>query len=267
MEHYHARRTDAIAKFAQQTKKFPSRDWTIDESRHPVLVNSDTVEFWATFCTDAGDGRAHVRLEHSKDASWRAHTLLTVLSNLHDRPFAVAPHCRPNVSQHGPTVFRKYWHNQQQRDETQRPYVAIIGAGQGGLSLAARLQHLKVPYIVFESGSSPGASWRNRYPSLSLHDPVYYNHLPYLPFPKTWPLFSPRDRIAEWMEIYTRARLECPLRLQGSQGETNREWCSLGTRRGKINSNQENDHCSSQAHCLCYRELVETSCPTFSRNI
>ena len=73
--------------------------------------------------------------------------------------------------------------------------------------MAARLQRLGggIPYLVLEAGAAPGASWNARYPSLQLHDPVYYNHLPYLPFPPTWPLLCPRDKIAAWLEFYATA--------------------------------------------------------------
>jgi putative flavoprotein involved in K+ transport len=35
-----------------------------------------------------------------------------------------------------------------------------------------------------------GDSWRNRYKSLCLHDPVWYDHLPYMKFPDDWPVFA-----------------------------------------------------------------------------
>jgi len=33
---------------------------------------------------------------------------------------------------------------------------------------------------------------------------VWYDHLPYLKFPANWPVFSPKDKIADWLESYTR---------------------------------------------------------------
>ena len=86
--------------------------------------------------------------------------------------------------------------------ETQ-PYVVIIGGGQGGIALGARLRQLGVPTIIVERNDRPGDSWRNRYKSLCLHDPVWYDHLPYLPFPANWPVFSPKDKIGDWLEMYT----------------------------------------------------------------
>ena len=40
---------------------------------------------------------------------------------------------------------------------------------------------------------------------LLLHDPVWYDHMPYLPFPDSWPVFTPRDKIADWLEMYANA--------------------------------------------------------------
>jgi putative flavoprotein involved in K+ transport len=31
---------------------------------------------------------------------------------------------------------------------------------------------------------------------------VWMDHLPYLPFPDTWPVFTPKDKIADWLAIY-----------------------------------------------------------------
>ena len=36
------------------------------------------------------------------------------------------------------------------------------------------------------------------------HDPVWYDHLPYLPFPPNWPVFAPKDKIGDWLEMYTK---------------------------------------------------------------
>ncbi|MDN5932752.1 MAG: NAD(P)/FAD-dependent oxidoreductase, partial [Pseudonocardia sp.] len=82
--------------------------------------------------------------------------------------------------------------------------VVIGGGGQGGIALGARLRQLGVPTIIVERNERPGDSWRRRYKSLSLHDPVWYDHLPYIDFPKNWPVFSPKDKIGDWLEMYAR---------------------------------------------------------------
>ena len=59
-----------------------------------------------------------------------------------------------------------------------QPYVVIVGGGQGGIALGARLRQLGVPTIIVDSNARPGDQWRKRYKSLCLHDPVWYDHLP-----------------------------------------------------------------------------------------
>ncbi len=55
-----------------------------------------------------------------------------------------------------------------------------------------------------ERNERPGDSWRRRYKSLCLHDPVWYDHLPYIKFPDNWPVFSPKDKIGDWLEMYAK---------------------------------------------------------------
>ena len=33
---------------------------------------------------------------------------------------------------------------------------------------------------------------------------MHYDHLPYLPFPSHWPVFTPKDKLAEWFECYAK---------------------------------------------------------------
>ena len=112
-------------------------------------------------------------------------------------------------AEHGANPDRETWLEQREREarelgyETQ-PEVVIVGGGQGGIALAARLRQLRVPTIVVERNERPGDSWRKRYKSLCLHDPVWYDHLPYIKFPENWPVFSPKDKIGDWLEMYTR---------------------------------------------------------------
>jgi len=38
--------------------------------------------------------------------------------------------------------------------------------------------------------------------AIVLHDPVQFDHMPYLPFPTSWPTFIPKDKIGDWFEFY-----------------------------------------------------------------
>jgi putative flavoprotein involved in K+ transport len=110
---------------------------------------------------------------------------------------------------HGADRNRETWAEKRARDAaslgvTEQPYCLIIGGGQGGIMLGARLKQLGVPAIIVEKNAKPGDSWRNRYRSLVLHDPVWYDHLPYLPFPENWPVFTPKDKMGDWLEMYVK---------------------------------------------------------------
>jgi len=161
------------------------------------------VEAWFTFETAVARGRGHLRL---KDG--RAWTLLTTMTELKGFEERRGEH-RIKGAEHGVHPGRKTWLERRQEEAatlgfSEQPYVLIVGGGQGGIVLAARLRRLGVPTIVIEKNARPGDSWRRRYKSLCLHDPVWYDHLPYLPFPDDWPVFAPKDKIGDWLEMYAK---------------------------------------------------------------
>ena len=90
----------------------------------------------------------------------------------------------------------------QQRYAGRNPQVLIVGGGQSGLALAARLKQMDVDCLIVERNDRVGDNWRNRYHSLTLHNEVWANSLPYIPFPSTWPTFLPKDKLAGWLEAY-----------------------------------------------------------------
>ena len=160
-------------------------------------------EAWIAFETDTGRGRGHLRLKEGK--AW---TLLTALEELKGHEESAGAD-RPRGVEHGANPDRRTWFEERAREAEElgygtQPYVVIVGGGQGAIALGARLRSLRVPTIIVERNARPGDSWRNRYKSLCLHDPVWYDHLPYIKFPANWPVFSPKDKIADWLEMYTR---------------------------------------------------------------
>lgn len=167
----------------------------------PPSEAAGVIEGWFTFETHSGRGEGVVRLQDGK--AW---TLLTALVEL--KGFEELQGVRrPKGAVHGEFVGRKSWLERREQEiatlgyETQ-PYVLVIGGGQGGIALGARLRHLGVPALVIDKGGRAGDAWRNRYKSLCLHDPVWYDHLPYMSFPDNWPIFAPKDKIADWLEMY-----------------------------------------------------------------
>ena len=176
------------------------RGWRVTEE--PTEADG-VIEAWVEFETETGRGQGVLRLIDGK--AW---TLLTTLDELKGYEQS-AGFTRPKGVNHGADPERRSWLEERTREaeelgyETQ-PYVVIIGGGQGGIALGARLRQLDVPTIIVERNERPGDSWRKRYKSLCLHDPVWYDHLPYIKFPANWPVFSPKDKIGDWLEMYTR---------------------------------------------------------------
>src|SRR5687767_9501221 len=166
---------------------------------------------WFTFETALGRGIGHLRLRGK-----HAWTLLTTLQELkgfeEKREF------------NAPTPSKAL-------------FVLIVGGGQGGIALAARFKRLGVPAVVVEKNERAGDSWRKRYKSLCLHDPVWYDHMPYLPFPDHWPVFSPKDKMADWLEMYARVmELDywcSTLCKRARYDETREEWEVLVMRGGE----------------------------------
>jgi putative flavoprotein involved in K+ transport len=118
-------------------------------------------------------------------------------------------------TRHGAVRERETWQQRRAKEQneigrTQQPFCLIVGGGQGGLALGARLRQLGVPTLIIDKHARAGDAWRKRYRSLCLHDPVWYDHMPYLPFPDHWPVFTPKDKIGDWLEMYARVmELNC----------------------------------------------------------
>ena len=175
-------------------------NWTVTE---PPAEADGVTEAWIAFETAVGRGRGHLRLKDGK--AW---TLLTTLHELKGHEEPKGPN-RPMGAEHGANKDRQTWLERRAREAeelgyTRQPEVVIVGGGQGGIALGARLRQVDVPTIIVERNERPGDSWRKRYKSLCLHDPVWYDHLPYIKFPENWPVFSPKDKIGDWLEMYTR---------------------------------------------------------------
>ena len=134
------------------------------------------------------------------------------------------------------------WAEQRQKEaedlgSTTQPDVLVVGGGQAGIALGARLRQLGVPSLVIDKHPRPGDQWRSRYKSLCLHDPVWYDHLPYLKFPDTWPVFSPKDKIGDWLESYVTV-MEVPYwssttATSASYSDEAQEWTVTVEREGK----------------------------------
>ena len=158
---------------------------------------------WFNFETAGTRGHGHIRLKGNE--CWTLLTTMVELKGYEEKRLTA----RPKGVEHGAVKGRRSWLERKHAAESSlgyddQPYCVIVGGGQGGIALGARLKQLDVPTIILEKNSRPGDSWRRRYKALCLHDPVWYDHLPYVKFPENWPVFSPKDKIADWLEAYTK---------------------------------------------------------------
>src|SRR5213593_5052194 len=89
--------------------------------------------------------------------------------------------------------------------------VLVVGAGPAGLATSQQLQARAVPHRVLERGDSVGHTWANLYDSLTLHTGKHMSNLPGLPFPRSAPLFVPRQEFWDYLHRYAQT-FELPLR-------------------------------------------------------
>ena len=207
--------------------------------RKVMRAGTNAVEAIFKFETRVGRGSGIIRLIPDADDGNRlkAWTLLTELGELKgfeeqlgvDRP-------RGNAYSRdfrGPNWLdlRKASSAYADRD----PTVLVIGGGQSGLSIAARLKQLNVDTLIVDREQRIGDNWRKRYHALTLHNQVQVNHLPYMLFPPNWPTYIPKDKLANWFEAYVEA-MELNFWTEtefegGSYDETEGRW-TVTLRRG-----------------------------------
>ena len=209
--------------------------WQVAEGEEASEADG-VAQAWITFETAVARGYGLIRLKDG--LIW---TLLTTMVELkgHEEKSGFS---RPLGAKHGVNPGGKTWKEEREEEAatlgyTKQPYVVIIGGGQGGIALGARLRQLGVPTIIVERNDRPGDSWRKRYKSLCLHDPVWYDHLPYIDFPKNWPVFAPKDKIGDWLEMYTKVmELNYWTRSTARSAkwdEANKEWVVTVDRDGE----------------------------------
>jgi len=175
--------------------------------RHVTRAGTKCIEAIFRFETAEGHGSGVLRLIDDGEDTHRAWTLLTALDELKGHEERVG-HLRPSGQSYsrefgGPnwSDLRKSAAQYAERD----PAVLVVGGGQAGLSLAARLGQLQVDTLIVDRWPRIGDNWRRRYAALTLHNQVHVNHLPYMPFPPNWPVYMPKDKLANWFEAYVEA--------------------------------------------------------------
>ncbi|GAA5955765.1 hypothetical protein JCM3765_001845 [Sporobolomyces pararoseus] len=164
------------------------------------------LQAFTTYETAEGRGRGFLRLKESSPGAndWKAFIFFTALWEIKGHePYSHAR--RPLGAEHGLHESADNWLDRRKKKakfEEEDPTVLIVGGGQNGLMLARNIGVLGISTLVVEKNSRVGDSWRRRYHSLCLHDPVWADHFAGLPFPDEWPIYTPKDKLANWMEHY-----------------------------------------------------------------
>lgn len=172
-------------------------------------AGQEVIEALAGFQTAAGAAHAVLRLLPDAEApgGLRCWTLATSLDSLHGHEEQTGQR-RPTGEDFSRKFGAENWLDRRNRARAYAghdPTVIVVGAGQAGLSIAARLGQMGLDTLIIDRQARVGDNWRKRYHSLTLHNEVHVNHLPYMPFPPTWPVFIPKDMLANWFEHYVEA--------------------------------------------------------------
>jgi len=209
---------------------------TITGAKPATSAVPGQVEGWYTFETPVLRGKGYIRLRDG--LCW---TLLTSAQELigHEEPNGRR---RPEGAIHKPVKRRRTWTDEREEiaatlGHSVQPHCLIVGAGQGGLALGARMKRIGVPTLIVDSLPRVGDSWRVRYRSLCLHDPVWIDHLPYVPFPDHWPVYTPKDKMGDWLEAYAQIMeldiWSSTICRKASWDERDRRWTVIVERGGE----------------------------------
>jgi cation diffusion facilitator CzcD-associated flavoprotein CzcO len=177
--------------------------------RRVSRAGTGTIE--AIFKFETADGRGSGILRLIPDAGdggrLKAWTLLTALDELKGFEEQIGG-LRPRGQAYSRDFRGPNWLDLRQaaaQYADHDPTVLVIGGGQSGLCIAARLQQLQIDTLIVDREARIGDNWRKRYHALTLHNQVQVNHLPYMPFPPNWPVYIPKDKLANWFEAYVEA--------------------------------------------------------------
>jgi putative flavoprotein involved in K+ transport len=172
--------------------------------RNVRRAGTDAIEAIFGFETAQGRGSGVLRLTPDEAGAFKAWTLLTALDEIKGHEERLG-RSRPQGKAYSRDFRGPNWLDLRKAAAEygdREPAVLVVGGGQAGLSIAARLTQLDVDTLIVDREARIGDNWRKRYHALVLHNQVHVNHLPYMPFPPNWPAYIPKDKLAAWFEAY-----------------------------------------------------------------
>ena len=201
---------DRIAEALKSCADRAASGFRADRARTPprmvTRAGVEAIEAIFSFETENGQGEGVLRLlpDPDDDGKLKAWTLLTALKELKGFEERLGK-SRPKGEAYSRDFRRPNWLDLRTSSAAyadRDPCVLVVGGGQAGLSIAARLTQLGVDTLIVDGNQRIGDNWRNRYHALTLHNQAHVNHLPYMPFPPNWPSYIPKDKLAGWFEAY-----------------------------------------------------------------
>src|ERR1700729_2686829 len=123
----------------------------LDDREQPTEADG-LAQAWITLETDVARGNGFIRVKDG--LIW---TLLTTMAELkgYEEPKGGK---RPMGAEHGARTNRTSWKERLEAEgetlgRTQQPYCLVVGGGQGGIALGARLRQLGVPSIIIDKNA------------------------------------------------------------------------------------------------------------------
>ncbi|KAL4064294.1 hypothetical protein V8B97DRAFT_1920121 [Scleroderma yunnanense] len=138
------------------------------------------------FDTTVGHAYGIFRLVPLADGSWKAHVVYTNLDDLKGFPEKIG-----SLRNHEPNHGK--WADMREREREfldQEPTVVIVGG-------------VRLSNGTIVSGITGGTDMQ-LYVCM-IKSVEGYDHMPYLPFPPSWPVYTPALKLADWLESYAQS--------------------------------------------------------------
>ena len=204
----HVKTFSGAGRIAESLKQHHAgaEKFEIDPKRTPprrvTRAGTESIEAFLRFETASARCQGLLRLVDGK--AWTLLTAVDEFKGFEEKTGSRRPHGEAYSRDfRGPNWLDR--RNAAAAYEDRDPEVLIVGGGHAGLSIAARLKQLGIDALIVDREARVGDNWRTRYHALTLHNQVQVNHLPYMPFPASWPSYIPKDKLAGWFEAYVEA--------------------------------------------------------------
>ena len=199
------------SQLVESVEKQKPAGFGVDPNRTPprqaTRAGTKCIEALFRFETAIGRCNGVLRLLPDETGEPKAWTLLTALDELKGHEEHTG-RLRPTGQSYSRDFSGPNWLDLRKSAAAyadRDPTVLVVGGGQAGLSIGARLTQRGIDTLIVDRWPRIGDNWRRRYHALTLHNQVHVNHLPYMPFPPNWPVYIPKDKLANWFEAYAEA--------------------------------------------------------------